>query len=60
MPKLKGFSNARFMTEFNILNIKDVEKLAKAGVTEINEEVLFENKILRKKNFNRSLPIKLL
>jgi len=60
MPKLKGFTNARFMTEFNILNIKDVEKLAKAGVTEINESVLFENKILRKKNFNRALPIKLL
>jgi len=60
MPKLKGFTNARFKTEYNTLNIKDVEKLAKAGITEINEEVLFENKILRKKNFNRSLPIKLL
>lgn len=60
MPKLKGFTNARFMTEFNILNIKDVEKLAKAGITEINEWILFENKILRKKNFNRALPIKLL
>lgn len=60
MPKLKGFTNARFKTEYNILNIKDVEKLAKAGITDITAEILFENKVLRKKNFNRALPIKLL
>jgi hypothetical protein len=27
MPKLKGFSNARFKKEYNIINIKDVNIL---------------------------------
>jgi hypothetical protein len=28
MPKLKGFSNARFKKEYNVINLKDVELLA--------------------------------
>jgi hypothetical protein len=28
MPKLKGFSNAMFKTEYNIINISDISKLA--------------------------------
>jgi hypothetical protein len=28
MPKLKGFSNARFMTKLNVINLSDLEALA--------------------------------
>lgn len=56
MPKLKGFSNAKFKKEYNILNLSDLEDLASNGITEINKEVLLENNIIRKKN----LPVKLL
>ncbi len=56
MPKLKGFSNAKFKTEYSIINISDLVILAEKGITTINKEVLIENKIIRRK----SLPIKLL
>jgi large subunit ribosomal protein L15 len=56
MPKLKGFSNAKFMKEYSIINISDLALLAEKGITTINKEVLLENNIVRRK----SLPIKLL
>jgi large subunit ribosomal protein L15 len=56
MPKLKGFSNAKFKTVYNVVNISDLAKLAEKGITTINKEVLLENNIVRRK----SLPIKLL
>ncbi len=56
MPKLKGFSNAKFKTEFSVINISDLALLAEKGIITINKEVLLENRIIRRK----SLPIKLL
>jgi len=56
MPKLKGFSNAMFKKEFNIINLSDLEKLAKDGAKEITKELLLEKRVIRKK----SLPVKLL
>lgn len=56
MPKLKGFSNAVFTKEYNIVNISDLAILADKGITEVNKEVLLENRVIRKK----SLPVKLL
>ena len=51
LPKLKGFSNARFMTKFNVINLSDVELLASKWITEINKEVLLENKVIRRKKY---------
>ncbi len=56
MPKLKGFSNARFKKHFNIINLSDLEILAKAGVKDITKEAMLEHRIIRKK----SLGVKLL
>ncbi len=56
MPKLKGFSNAKFKTEYSVINLSDLALLADKGITTINKEVLLENRIVRRK----SLPIKLL
>ena len=56
MPKLKGFSNAKFIKEYNIINISDLAVLASRWITLVNREVLLDNKIIRKK----TLPIKLL
>lgn len=56
MPKLKGFSNAKFKTEYNIINISDLELLAKKGISTIDKQVLLDNNLVRKK----SLPVKLL
>lgn len=56
MPKLKGFSNAKFKKEFNVVNLSDIEVLASKGIAEITTEVLLENKVIRKKG----LPVKLL
>jgi ribosomal protein L15 len=56
MPKLKGFSNKNFMKNYNVINVKDLEKLALKGITEITTEVLLENRIIRKK----TLEVKLL
>ena len=56
MPKLKGFSNSIFKKEYNIINLSDLAILAEKGITKINSEVLFENRIIRKK----TLGVKLL
>lgn len=56
MPKLRGFSNARFKKHYNLVNLSDIEALATAGITTITKEVLLENNIIRKKQ----LPVKLL
>ena len=56
MPKLKGFSNAVFKKEYNVVNISDLAKLAEKGITDITTEVLLENRVIRKK----TLPVKLL
>ena len=56
MPKLKGFSNARFKKHFNVINLSDLAILAEKGITTIDTAVLLENRIIRKK----TLPVKLL
>ena len=56
MPKLKGFSNAVFKKEYNLVNLTDLAKLAEKGITEINREVLLENGVIR----NKTAPIKIL
>jgi len=56
MPKLKGFTNARFKKHFNIINLSDLEVAAKAGIKDITKEALLEKRIIRQK----SLPVKLL
>lgn len=56
MPKLKGFSNAKFKTKFTVINISDIVLLAEKWITTINKEVLLENKIIRRK----TLRVKLL
>jgi len=56
MPKLKGFTNARYTKHFNIINISDIELLASSGVTKIDATALLENNVIRKK----TLPVKLL
>lgn len=50
MPKLKGFSNALFKKQYNVVNVSDLATLAEAGITTINKEVLLEKGLLRKKN----------
>jgi len=55
LPKLKGFSNARFMTKYNVVNLSDIEALASNWITEINKEVLLENKVIRRKKFGIKL-----
>ncbi len=55
MPKLKGFSNAMFKKEYNIINISDLENLAKSWVKEINKEILLEKRVIRKKNLGVKL-----
>lgn len=56
MPKLKGFSNALFKKEYNIVNLSDLEVLASKGISEVNKEVLLLNRVIRDKN----LEVKLL
>ena len=56
MPKLKGFSNARYTKHYNIINISDIELLAASGIKDITKEVLLEKNVVRKK----TLPVKLL
>ena len=55
LPKLKGFTNARFMTKYNVINLSDVELLASKWITEINKEVLLENKVIRRKKIGIKL-----
>jgi large subunit ribosomal protein L15 len=56
MPKLKGFSNAVFKKEYNLVNLTDLAKLAEKGITEINREILLKNGVIR----NKTAPIKIL
>lgn len=56
MPKLKGFTNARFKKEYSIVNVKEIALLAEKGITTIDKWVLLEQKIIRKK----TLPVKVL
>ncbi len=56
LPKLKGFSNAMFKKHYNIINLSDLEKLASKNITDINFDVLLENRLISKKNW----PVKLL
>ncbi len=56
MPKLKGFSNAKYKKHYNLVSLEKLELIAKSGTTEITKEVLIENGIVRK----RDLPVKIL
>ncbi len=49
LPKLKGFTNAKFMTHYNVVNLTNIEELAAKGITEITKDVLLENRIIRRK-----------
>lgn len=50
MPKLKGFSNARFKTEYTILNVSDLEDLANNWLVDVSKDSLLENKVIKNKN----------
>lgn len=56
MPKLKGFSNAIFKKEYNIVNLSDLAILAEKGITTINKEVLSQNGLAN----NKSAGVKIL
>jgi len=56
MPKLKGFTNALFKKEYNLVNLSDLSILAEKGITEITKEVLLANNVIRRK----TLDVKLL
>ncbi|QFR38646.1 50S ribosomal protein L15 [Candidatus Gracilibacteria bacterium 28_42_T64] len=56
MPKLKGFTNALFKKEYNLVNLSDLAILAEKGITEITKEVLLANNVIRRK----TLDVKLL
>jgi large subunit ribosomal protein L15 len=56
MPKLRGFSNAKFQKKFNVVNLSSIQTLASSGITEITKQVLLDANIISKK----SLPVKLL
>jgi len=56
MPKLKGFSNAKFKKHFTIINLSDLEIAAEKKLKEVNAQTLFDAGIIRKK----TLPVKLL
>ena len=52
MPK-RGFNNI-FRKEFQVVNLKDLERIKK--ITKIDPTVLYEKKLIRKKN----MPVKIL
>lgn len=52
MPKLKGFTNAKFKTKYNEVNVNSLELLASKGITTIDKAVLLENRVARNKNFS--------
>jgi len=56
MPKLKGFSNAKFKKHYSIINLSDVEFAITKGAKEITKETLLETWVVTRK----SLPVKLL
>ena len=55
MPKLKGFTNAKFMTKYNVVNLADLSKLAEKWITEITKDILLENKVIRRKQYGVKL-----
>lgn len=55
MPKRKWFKNPNAI-KFSVVNVSQLEVLASKWISEIDMEVLLENKIVRKK----TLPVKLL
>ena len=55
LPKLKGFSNFKFKKHFNLVNLSDLENLAGLWISDINKEVLFENKLISNKNLSVKL-----
>lgn len=56
MPKLKGFSNAKFKTHYNIINLSDIEVAVSKWVKEVNKQTLLETGIITRK----TLGVKLL
>ena len=56
MPKLKGFSNAKFKKHYNIINLSDVEFAISKWAKEITKETLLETWVITRK----SLWVKLL
>ena len=56
MPKLKGFSNARFKKHYNVINLSDIDFAASKGAKEITKETLLETGVVTRK----SLGVKLL
>ena len=55
MPKLKGFSNARFKTHYNVINLSDIEVAVSKGVKEVNKQTLLEIGIITRKNLGVKL-----
>lgn len=49
MPKLKWFSNSLFTTRYSVVNLSVLEELAQRWITEITNEVLFNNLLVRDK-----------
>jgi len=56
MPKLKGFSNAKFKKHYNIINLSDVEFAITKWAKEITKHTLLETGVITRK----SLGVKLL
>jgi len=56
MPKLKGFSNAKFKKHYNIINLSDVEFAITKWAKEITKETLLDTGVITRK----SLGVKLL
>jgi len=50
IPKLRWFSNDMFKTEYNVINLRDLEVLATKWITDISKEILIEKGIIRNKN----------
>ena len=50
MPKLKGFSNARFTTKYNVINLSDLNVLIEKWIKDVNKTVLLENGMISMKN----------
>ena len=58
LPKLKGFSNAKFKKHYNIINLSQVEELASKNIIDIDFEVLKENWLISKKAWGVKLLAK--
>jgi large subunit ribosomal protein L15 len=56
MPKARGFSNSLFKKSYEVVNLNDIDFLIQKGIDVIDSSVLFEHKIVRKKD----APVKLL